>query len=182
MTVNDARKDSALKQKKGLHFILASVIIWSLITIVQATELPVLTKNLATFIITAPLMPLAFLISKGIGVDFQNKGNPLTHLGILFSLNQMIYLIIAMWIYPTIPEMMLMVVAIIFGAHLLPYGWLYRSRAYTVLSVFIPLLALTLGLMFEPVVLGLSMVVVEIVFSLLLIAEVRTLRKEAFET
>lgn len=176
MTINDARTDSALKQKKGLHFILASVIIWTLITILHATDLPVLTKNLYTFIFTAPLMPLAYVISKGIHVDFQNKDNPLTNLGILFSLNQMIYLIIAMWIYPTIPEKMLMVVAIIFGAHLLPYGWLYRSRAYTVLAVFIPVLALILGLSFDPVVLGLAMIMVELLFSALLVFEVKKLR------
>jgi len=43
-------------------------------------------------------------------------------LGVLFSVNQLLYLLIAMWIYPTVPEEMVMVLAMIFGAHLLPYG------------------------------------------------------------
>lgn len=36
---------------------------------------------------------------------------------------------------------MLMVSTIIFGAHLLPYGWLYRSQAYIVFSCVVPVLA-----------------------------------------
>ena len=77
-------------------------------------------------------MPLAYFVSKLIKVDFQNKGNPLTNLGILFSVNQILYLLIAMWVYGTVPEKMLMVIAMIFGAHLLPYGWLYKSKVYRV--------------------------------------------------
>ena len=84
--------------------------------------MPILTKNLFTFVCAAVLLPLSYFVSKLINVDFQNKGNPLTELGILFSVNQALYLLIAMWIYPTIPEKMLMILAIIFGAHLLPYS------------------------------------------------------------
>lgn len=138
MNLEQMRFDCAVKQKKGLHFILASIIIWCTIVAVQLTSLPVLSKNLLTFCISAPLMPLAYMISKLIKVDFTNKGNPLTNLGILFSLNQMLYLLIAMWVYPTVPEKMVMVLAMIFGAHLLPYGWLYKSKSYIILSILIP--------------------------------------------
>ena len=44
-----------------------------------------------------------------------------------------------------VPEKMLMVYAMIFGAHLLPYGWLYQSKTYYVLSVLIPILVLFVG-------------------------------------
>ena len=171
MNLNELRGDCAKKQKKGLHFILASVLIWCAVLAVQLTELPVPTKNLLTFCCTAPLLPLAFLISKIIRVDFQNKGNPLTNLGILFSVNQMLYLLIAMWSYAAIPEKMLMVITIIFGAHLMPYSWLYRSKTYMVLSVIIPIAALIVGLSFAPHVLALMMIGFEVVFSILLMIE-----------
>jgi len=103
-----------------------------MVLIVQLTDLPILTKNLLTFCCTAPLLPIAFLISKILKIQFQDKSNPLNYLGILFSANQMIYLLIAMWIYPTLPDKMLMVIAMIFGAHLLPYSWLYNSKTYMV--------------------------------------------------
>ena len=61
-------------------------------------------KNLFTFVCAAVLLPLSYYVSKLINVDFQNKSNPLTELGILFSANQALYLLIAMWIYLTIPE------------------------------------------------------------------------------
>lgn len=171
MSLNELRDDCSKKQKKGLHFILASVLIWCAVLVIQLMELPVLTKNLLTFCCTAPLLPLAFLISKIIKVDFQNKDNPLTSLGILFSANQMLYLLIAMWIYPTIPEKMLMVLTIIFGAHLMPYSWLYRSQTYMIFSITVPIAALMAGLHFAPFVLAAMMVVFELAFSMLLIIE-----------
>jgi hypothetical protein len=176
MNLNELRNDCATKQKKGLHFILASVIIWTAVLIVHLTSLPILTKNLLTFCCTAPLMPLALLISKIIKVDFQNKSNPLTNLGILFSLNQMIYLLIAMWVYQAVPEKMLMVIAMIFGAHLLPFGWLYKSRSYIAFSIIIPILSLIVGLYFEVYILALAMVAVEVLFSISLMNENRQLK------
>lgn len=175
MNLEEMRLDSALKQKKGLHFILASVIIWSAVLVLHLTEMPILTKNLFTFFLTAPLMPLAYMISKLIRVDFTNRGNPLTNLGVLFSVNQMLYLLIAMWVYPTVPDKMVMVLAMIFGAHLLPYGWLYKSKSYYAFSILIPIVILIVGLNSPPFVVAGIMVLFEIVFSLSLIVEVSKL-------
>jgi hypothetical protein len=168
-----------MKQKKGLHFILSSVVIWCAILMVQLMDISALTKNLLTFCCTAPLLPLAFFISKIIRVDFQNKENPLTNLGILFSVNQMLYLLIAMWVYPTVPEKMLMVIAMIFGAHLLPYGWLYISKSYTAFSVLISFSAFIVGLNFVPSVLAVLMIGIELVFSACLWLEVKALTRKA---
>ncbi len=176
MELSELRRDCSIKQKKGLHFILASIVIWSAIFIVQITDMPDLTKNLFTFCCTAPLFPLALLISKLIKVDFQNKGNPLTKLGILFSANQMVYLLIAMWIYSAIPNKMLLVIAIIFGAHLMPFSWLYQSRTYLILSIIIPIAALYIGLNFAPYILALVMIAFEIIFSVCLVIENRNLK------
>ena len=175
MNLDQLRLDCALKQKKGLHFIIASVFIWTAITEVNFTSLPVLTKNLMTFCFTAPLMPLAYLISKIIKVDFSNKGNPLTRLGILFSLNQLIYILIVMWVYPTVPDKMVMILAMVFGAHLLPFGWLYKSKSYIVLSIIIPVVALIIGINYSAAIVALVMILIEIMFSILLHFEVKKL-------
>jgi hypothetical protein len=175
MSLDEMRLDGAIKQKKGLHFILASVIIWSAVLAVHLTTMDILTKNLLTFCFTAPLMPLAFMISKIIKVDFANKDNPLTNLGVLFSVNQILYLLIAMWIYNAVPEKMVMILAMIFGAHLLPYGWLYKSKSYMILSAVIPVAVLTVGVNFPASFVAGFMIAVEIIFSLLLIDEVRKL-------
>ena len=170
-TLNELRLDCVRQQKKGLHFILASVFIWAAIMVVHLTDLPIETKNILTFCVACPLMPLAWAISKLIHVDFQGKGNPLTSLGLIFSVNQILYILIAMWVFAAVPEKMLMVYSMIFGAHLMPYSWLYQSRSYMLVSILVPILALILGLLYEPYVLAVVMLGVEVVFSLCLIQE-----------
>ena len=76
-----------------------------------------------------------------------------------------------MWIFPTIPEKMLMTIAMIFGAHLLPYGWLYKSKSYIIFAILIPILSLVIGVNFEPYILAIVMIVIEISFSICLIVE-----------
>lgn len=122
--------------------------------IVHLLNFPILTKNLLTFCCTITLLPISYLISKILKIDFAGKGNPLTKLGLLFSLNQLLYLLIAMWVYPTIPEKMVMVISVIFAAHLLPYSWLYSSKTYAVVSMVVPFIALGIGLNFTPFILA----------------------------
>ena len=177
MNLEEIRLDSSIKQKKGLHFILTSIVLWSLITYIHFSSLDILTKNFYTFCATSLLVPLAYLVSKWIKVDFTNKSNPLTNLGILFSVNQMLYLLIAMWVYSAVPEKMVMVLAMIFGAHLLPYGWLYQSKSYIIFSVIVPIAALIVGSNFPAYIVAGIMVLIEIIFSLLLLIEVKRLPK-----
>lgn len=169
--LEELKTDCTRKQKRGLHFILASVVIWLAIFIIHQSALPISAKNLYTFFCSAPLVPLAYFISRFIGVDFQNKDNPLSNLGLLFTVNQILYILIAMWIYAASPEKMLMVYAMIFGAHLLPFGWLYRSKAYYVLSVFVPIGSLILGLCFSSVSVAVFMFITEVVFCCCLVIE-----------
>lgn len=176
MELNELHLDCARHQKKGLHFILASVVIWGLILAAHLTHLGIETKNLITFCCSAVLFPLAWGLAKVLGIDFAGKGNPLTKAGILFSVNQMLYILIAMWVFAAVPDKMLMVYAMIFGAHLMPFSWLYQSKSYLVLSIVIPILSLVIGLMFPPFVLAIIMVFVELVFSFLLYRECKMIQ------
>ena len=171
MELNELIKDCAQRQKRGLHFIMASVVIWGLILAVQLTDMTMEQKNLFTFCCSAVLFPLAWGLSKVLKIDFEGKGNPLTKAGILFSINQILYILIAMWVFAAVPEKMLMVYAMIFGAHLMPFSWLYQSKGYLVFSIAIPILALIVGLMYAPFVLAVMMIVIEAVFSVWLYLE-----------
>jgi hypothetical protein len=81
-----------------------------------------------------------------------------------------------MWLFSAVPEKMLMVLAIVFGAHLMPYGWLYKSKVYFALSGIIPVCALFVGLKYEPAILAAMMIVFEAAFCIGLIIENRKLR------
>lgn len=171
MTLEELRTDIIIRQKKGLHFIIASVFVWSAVLVLHLTQLPILTKNLFTFFCTAPLMPIAIVVARVIKVDFQSKGNPLSQAGLLFSLNQLLYLLIAMWVFPVVPDYFLMVMAMIFGAHLLPFAWLYRSVSYLILSIIIPLAALAVGIFFSSLAVAIMMLVFVLLFVVLLVIE-----------
>ena len=171
MELNELIKDCACRQKKGLHFILTSILIWAMICAVHLTDMPIDTKNLITFCCSAVLFPLAWMLSKVLKIDFEGKGNPLTKAGILFSINQMLYILIVMWVYAAVPEKMVMVYAMVFGAHLMPFSWLYDSRSYMVFSIVVPILSLIVGLIYPPAVLAALMIVVEATFSACLYQE-----------
>ena len=168
MELKELQIDCAMRQKEGLHFILASIIIWGLILAAHLSSLTIIQKNLVTFCCSAVLFPLAWGVSRLLGIDFEGKGNPLTKAAIYFSVNQILYILIAMWVFSAVPEKMLMVYAMIFGAHLMPYAWLYQSKVYLAMSIAVPILSLVLGLKFPPLVLATVMVVVEVLFAFLL--------------
>ena len=176
MELNELIKDCARRQKKGLHFILTSILIWAMICAVHLTDMPINTKNLITFCCSAVLFPLAWMLSKVLKIDFEGKGNPLTKACILFSINQMLYILIVMWVYAAVPEKMVMVYAMVFGAHLMPFSWLYASRSYMVFSIVVPILSLIVGLIYPPAVLAALMIVIEAVFSACLFQECKKLR------
>ena len=134
--LNDLKKDAQETMKKGLPFVLASVVIWSLIFAVQFLSDDIRTVNLFTFVCCCLLMPLAILFSKVVKADiFRKRVNPFNGLALLCTLNQFLYLLIVMWAFSQKPDAMLMIYAMVFGAHLLPFGWLYDSKAYTIISV-----------------------------------------------
>ena len=152
---------------------MTSVVIWGLICAAHLTDLTIEQKNLITFCCSAVLFPLAWMLSKILKIDFESKGNPLSKAGLLFSINQMLYILIVMWVFAAVPEKMVMVYAMVFGAHLMPFSWLYQSKSYLILSIIIPILSLFIGLMYPPYVLAALMAIIEIVFSVCLYQEVR---------
>ena len=151
---------------------MTSIVICGLICAAHLTDLTIEQKNLITFCCSAVLFPLAWMLSKILKIDFESKGNPLSKAGLLFSINQMLYILIVMWVFAAVPEKMVMVYAMVFGAHLMPFSWLYQSTSYLILSIIIPILSLFIGLMYPPYVLAALMTIIEIVFSVFLYLEV----------
>ncbi|MBP3838581.1 MAG: hypothetical protein ILA04_05540 [Prevotella sp.] len=178
MELNALIKDNAVRQKKGLHFIAASVLIWSFLFLIHLTNLTIEQKNLLTFCSSAVLFPLAWLLAKCFGIDFQGKGNPLTRAGIVFSVNQVLYILIVMWVFAAVPEKMLMVYAMVFGAHLMPFSLIYQSKSYLLFSIFIPIFSLVIGHVASSSVLAASMIGIETLFTTCLFYECRAMKRE----
>lgn len=162
MNLDELRNDIARKQKKGVPFICASVVIWLLILVVILLDLPQHQENMLVFCCSCPLMPISWMIGKVLKIDIFDKSNPLGNVGFLFTCNQFLYLLIVMWVFSAVPDKMVMVYAMVFGAHLLPYSWLYQSISYRVFSIIIPILSLIVGCMFSPLSVAVTLFVTEI--------------------
>ncbi|MBO4678648.1 MAG: hypothetical protein J5626_03175 [Lachnospiraceae bacterium] len=162
------RDDIRVTQRGGFPFIAGSVIIWTLIAVVTSLGLPQLTENMAVLCCACPLLPLAYGVGKIFKVDIFDRSNPLWKIGIISTCNQIIYLLIVMWVYAAVPGKMLMVYAMIFGAHFLPYSWLYKSKVYLVTAIVIPIAALAMGLYIPRNIMAAVIACYEIVFALIL--------------
>lgn len=171
--VDYLRRDSAIKNKKGIAFIGTSVLVWFGILMVHLTALPIQEKNLYTWFVVALLMPLAIMITRILKIKFQNKDNPLNQLGFLITMNEALYITIACWAYAEAPEKMLMILAMIFGAHLLLFGWLYQSRSYYISAGLVTIGALMIGSCYPTWVLAACMLVYEILLTMCLVMENR---------
>ena len=173
-SINELRHEASVIQKKGAPFMMASVIIWIMITIIRLLPVSLYRMNLLTFCCSVLLIPLTLLFSKIIGADiFKKTDNPVNKLGILCTANQMLYILIAMWAFSMNPESMLMIYAMIFGAHLLPFSWIYESRTYLVMSIVATIGSLITACVFGGVVMSAFMIFCQVITSVLLLVECR---------
>ena len=173
------KKDAQEMQKKGLPFMMASVVIWTLILIVRLSDIEITRANLYTFMCSCLLMPLAFAFSKILKADiFAKSRNPINKLGFLCTMNQMLYLIIVMWAFSREPEAMLMLYACVFGAHLLPYSWVYDSRAYAAAAVVDTIGALIVSMIWGSVPAVIFMMIMQSLLCIILYTDIRKVRTE----
>ena len=172
--LNVLKKDSQRAQKRGLPFMMASVVIWGMILGTQLLDKTVSAKNFYAFACSAMLMPLAFAFSRLIRADiFRKSKNPIDQLGFLCTMNQMLYLVIVMWAFSQKPEAMVMLYAMVFGAHLLPFGWVYDSKAYYVFAVADCIGAMAIRLAFGNVAMVGFIICMQIALCVLLFQEIR---------
>lgn len=169
--LNNLKVEYAVKQKKGLPFIMASAVLWTIMLIAFLTDLDIAAKNMIAMCCSALLMPVGMFFGKIIKVNIFSKENPLNSLSIVAALNQLLYLPIVLWAMCAVPDKMIMVYAIVVGAHFLTYYWIYFSPTYFYASIIIPIVSLILGMYFDQVIVCLAFVVFDILICILLCLE-----------
>ena len=175
----ELKTEAMILQKKGLPFMMASVVIWTAVTIVRTLPVDIMTKNLYTFYCPGLLIPCVVIFSLMIGArPFSKRKNPFNKLGLLNTMNQMLYLLIVMWAFNQKSEAMLMLFARVFGAHLLPFSWLYESKTYLVMSLVTTIGSMVISIFATELYVGIFMIVCQIVMSILLLIECRKLDRE----
>ena len=150
LTLNELKTHLIVHTKKGIDFILAASAIWFLIAIVWMMPFSAYDRSVLTFIVGGLLIPLALLFSKLLKTTWSLKNNPLQPLGLWLNFAQLIYFPVLIWMLLKAPEHFVMTYVIITGAHLFPYGWLYREIGYVVAAILSSLGALLLDLWLAP--------------------------------
>lgn len=167
--LNALKKETAELQKKGLPYMMASVIIWGLILLVRLLVRDLRTANILTFCAACLLMPAAWNFSKLVKADiFRKTKNPVSALALLCTLNQFLYILIVMWAFDRSPQAMVMIHAMVFGAHLLPFSWIYDSKPYLVFSIVESVGALVIGSLWGGTYVAAFIFCIQIIFSSIL--------------
>lgn len=175
---NELRTEASLQQMKGAPFMMASVIIWSLVTVIWMMPWELGMKNTLMTYAPALLIPLVLLFSKIIGAHvFRNIRQPFNKLGLLCVLNQNLYLVIMMWAYSNCPGAALMIFGMIFGAHLLPFSWVYSSKTYLVMSLVATFGTTAVSIFLPAVYIPLFLALCQTVTSTCLLVECRNLKR-----
>ncbi len=134
------KNELSVRFKNGITFLLAATIIWTIITIIFLQHIDIRQKNIFMLYSTGLMFPLAYFLSKILKVDWNSQKNPVGTLGMYLNITQLIYFPIIFWAFIKSPAEMVLFFAIITGAHLFPYGWVYNTKVYYVLSPVITLL------------------------------------------
>ena len=134
MNMTELRESLAISTKKGVSFTLAALMIWIAIAIIYLTGMDVGTKNFIVFFAGGAMFPLSVLFSKLTGAQWNTNDHPLGPLGLILNIAQLMYFPIIFWAFSQAPERFILFYGIITMAHLFPYGWLYRSKAYYIIA------------------------------------------------
>jgi hypothetical protein len=141
------KNELSVKSKNGISFMLSGVIIWGIITILFFQSFEINMKNIFALYTTGLMFPLAVILSKIMNVDWKANSNPLGNLGLILNLAQFVYFPLIFWAFISNPNEMLVFFAIITSAHFLPYGWLYHTKVYYILSPIMVLFIFFIGLL-----------------------------------
>ncbi|MFD1068126.1 DUF7010 family protein [Oceanobacillus locisalsi] len=146
MELHEIRNETYIKAKNGIGFLLAAIVIWSIVTVIFLLPVDIQQKNIFMLISTGIMFPLSIGISVVIKADWQLKRNPLGNLGFIFNVAQLIYFPIIFFSMISSPENVVLFFAIITGAHFFPYGWLYNAKPFYIMAPVIAVVLMILGI------------------------------------
>lgn len=119
---------------KGIGMPMAGLLYWLAVAwVLQA--FPMKTALVWSFFLTGPVFPIGYALTRAMGGDLFAKSTTLTPIGVQLAALQLFYWPIVIVVFRNAPEWTPFTLAVLFGSHFLPYGWMYESRAYPFLTV-----------------------------------------------
>ena len=137
----------SLKARNGIDFTLSATIIWGLVAYIWTLPISSYNKSVLVFMVSSLLLPTALGLSKILKTQWKIEENPLQPLGLWLNFAQLFYFPFLIFTLVKMPDYFIMTYAIITGAHLFPYAWLYKTKWYAIFAGVIAVGALILALM-----------------------------------
>lgn len=129
------RRRMSAATMKGIGMPMAGLLYWLAVAAVLRTDLPRDTALVVCFVLTGPVFPIGYVLTKAFGGDLFAKSRTLTPIGMQLAALQLFFWPIIIVVFKTAPEWTPFTLAVLFGSHFLPYGWMYESRGYPFLTV-----------------------------------------------
>lgn len=143
--LDELQTDLAARTGRGINATTAGIVLWAIFAALGAVIAD--DRILALFYVLGAglLFPFSLVVAKVMKLDTFAKGNPIAPLAGLLGAVQILYIPLMIGALLVVPHMVPWFLAVLVGAHFLPYAWLFRSRAYVFASVSIPLAAGAVG-------------------------------------
>ncbi|OAV62356.1 DUF7010 family protein [Enteractinococcus helveticum] len=133
------RRDISQRTGRGLNAIVAGILLWTTFTILGTLITDTDILALVYVFGAGVLFPLSLLVAKPLRLDPFAKGNPLGVLAGLLGAAQILFVPLMIGATLAVPAMVPWFLAVLVGAHFLPFSWVYDSRAYIFAAVSIPI-------------------------------------------
>lgn len=130
MNFNEVVLDLMKRTKKGIAMFYVGTVYWLLLGLLSFAGLDIKLMGLIYFIGAGMLFPLGILVSKVLKIDFIAGDNPLTKIAGVLGGMQILFAPVLIFVYMENPGWIPFFVAILTGAHFLPFAVLYKSKAY----------------------------------------------------
>ena len=131
----EAEKSRLIRATRmGIGMPLAGMLYW-LAYAGLVSQFKIQSAVYLAFFATGLVFPLGFLFTRLAGGDLFAKSPALTPLGLQLAAVQLFYWPVIIVLASLAPAWTPYVMAVLFGSHFLPYGWLYRSRGYMALTI-----------------------------------------------
>ena len=131
----EAEKTRVIRATRmGVGMPIAGMVYW-LAFAVLVSRFEIQSAVYMAFFATGLVFPLGILFTRMAGGDLFTKSPPLTALGLQLAAVQIFFWPVITILASLAPRWTPYCMAVLIGSHFLPYGWLYRSRGYMVLTI-----------------------------------------------
>lgn len=130
VSLRDAKSDLARRTQRGMHNLIANLILWMAFAGMALFLDGASERALAYVVGAATLWMLALVIGRMLNLDLFARGNPLSVLYILLCGLQFPTIPVLIGAYIAAPETVPWYLGVLAGVQFLLFAWLYDSSAY----------------------------------------------------